>query len=550
MKFGPTPLAQAEGAILAHSHALPGGGRLKKGARLGATEIALLAQAGVSSVVAARLEAGDMAEDPAASAIAAALTQAAGGVSASAAFTGRANLHASRAGLFTVDPGLVAAVNAIDEAVTLATIPSFEWVQPRRMLATVKIIPYGAPEAAVRAACDAILEAGADARPEVRPPARRTARLILTRTEGMSDRLIESGREIVARRLERLGVVLESAAPTAHETGAVADALSETPASADLLLVLAASATSDRRDVIPAAIEAAGGRVERLGMPVDPGNLLVLGGLGERPVLGLPGCARSPALNGADWVLERLVAGAPVSSADIAAMGAGGLLKEIASRPSPREARRSAGGRPFISAILLAAGGSSRFGDGRHKLLEEIGGAPLVRRSAQRLLAARGASVDEVVAVVGAREAEMRAALEGLDVKLVPAPLWREGMAASLRAGLAAASSEADAALVALADMPDVGPDLIHRLAAAFDASEGREIIRPTRAGKPGHPVLFGRRFFEALASLEGDVGARAIISAHADHLVEIDAETDAPLTDLDTQDAFRRYLEGRRAQT
>ena len=71
-------------------------------------------------------------------------------------------------------------------------------------------------------------------------------------------------------------------------------------------------------------------------MPVDPGNLLFLGEYADAPVVGLPGCARSPALNGVDWVLERLSAGLPVTSDDVAAMGVGGLLKEMPGRPQPR----------------------------------------------------------------------------------------------------------------------------------------------------------------------------------------------------------------------
>ena len=110
-------------------------------------------------------------------------------------------------------------------------------------------------------------------------------------------------------------------------------------ADSDLLLVLTGSATSDLFDTAPEALRAAGGQVAHFGMPVDPGNLLFLGHLGARPVIGLPGCAKSPALNGADWVLERVICGVPVTAADIMAMGVGGLLKEIPTRPRPRAAR-------------------------------------------------------------------------------------------------------------------------------------------------------------------------------------------------------------------
>jgi molybdenum cofactor cytidylyltransferase len=122
-----------------------------------------------------------------------------------------------------------------------------------------------------------------------------------------------------------------------HEADAVAAALEAAPGA--LLLLLTGSATSDARDVAPEGLRRAGGALVRYGMPVDPGNLLFTGTLGGRPVIGLPGCARSPALNGADWVLERVVCGHVPETIDLAAMGVGGLLKEIPTRPRPRERR-------------------------------------------------------------------------------------------------------------------------------------------------------------------------------------------------------------------
>ena len=122
---------------------------------------------------------------------------------------------------------------------------------------------------------------------------------------------------------------------------AVADAIKDLLAASDMAIVFGASAMCDFDDVIPAAIRAAGGEVIRAGMPVDPGNLMVLGRIGGKTVIGAPGCARSPKENGFDWVLDRLLAGIDVTGRDIAGMGVGGLLMEIASRPQPRELRRA-----------------------------------------------------------------------------------------------------------------------------------------------------------------------------------------------------------------
>src|SRR5215831_14459947 len=152
MLFGTFPLRQAEGAILVHS--LRSGGRLfKKGRVLSKTDLDALESAGITSVTAARLETGDVPEDIAATRIAEAF--AGPGTRLSAAFTGRTNLYAAQSGLVVFDPAVVDAVNSIDESVTLATLSPYAVVSPGEMLATIKVIPFAAPERAVAAAVQA-----------------------------------------------------------------------------------------------------------------------------------------------------------------------------------------------------------------------------------------------------------------------------------------------------------------------------------------------------------------------------------------------------------
>jgi molybdenum cofactor cytidylyltransferase len=317
-----------------------------------------------------------------------------------------------------------------------------------------------------------------------------------------------------------------------------------------MLLIHGASAILDRRDVIPAAIEMAGGRVDHFGMPVDPGNLLLLGHLGERVVLGLPGCARSPKVNGFDWVLERLVAGLPVGPAEIMRMGSGGLLAEIPSRPLPRaEARAPAADKkqkerppgPRIGALLLAAGQSRRMG-GPNKLLAEIPGStagsavPMVARVAQRLLASRARPI---VAVLGNRADDIDAALGRLPVERVRNPDFADGLSTSLRRGLAALPQDLDGVVVCLGDMPLISGRHLDRLIAAFNPLEGRAIVVPTRHGKRGNPVLWAKRFFAEMARIAGDVGARHLIGEHAELVAEIEMDDDAILVDIDTPEAL-----------
>jgi molybdenum cofactor cytidylyltransferase len=177
---------------------------------------------------------------------------------------------------------------------------------------------------------------------------------------------------------------------------------------------------------------------------------------------------------------------------------------------------------------------------GADKLLEEVGGRPALRAAAE---AARSSRADEVVVVLPPGAAARRAALDGLDVAVVEAADWAEGMAASLRAGLAAVSARADAVVVLLADMPEVGTAAIDRLIAAYDPEEGREICRAVSAeGAPGHPVLFGRRFFEALAALRGDRGAREVLREAAEFVTEVPTPGQAAVVDLDTPEEWAAW--------
>lgn len=331
MIFGSVPLDRALGAILAHS--VPGAeGRLRKGRVLDAADLAALAAAGAREVTVARLEPGDLAEDAAAARLAAALVPdpAAAGLVVSPAFTGRVNLNATGPGIVEVDGARVHALNRVDPSITLATLAPLARVAAGDLVGTVKIIAYAVPGKAVDLACADL--AGAL---RVRPVVMGTAGLVLTEVAGQDPKLSAKGRRAVEARLRALGMRLSAVETVGHDEAAIAAALGRV--GGEMALILTGSATSDLHDTAPQAVRRAGGRVERFGMPVDPGNLLFLGALDGRPVVGLPGCARSPALNGADWVLERLACGLAVTGEDIAGMGVGGLLKEIKVRPQPRE---------------------------------------------------------------------------------------------------------------------------------------------------------------------------------------------------------------------
>jgi molybdenum cofactor cytidylyltransferase len=320
MKFGKMPLDKAADGILAHS-VRRGGAVFKKGQRLGSAELKALAEAGIGEATVALLDAGDVEENEAARRIASAVGGA--GVVEGSPATGRVNLFAEKPGLAAFDPAAVDALNAVSEDVTLATLPLHAPVDAGRMVATVKIIPFAVPDGVVTR-CATL---GRDAAITVHPFRPLSARLIQTVTVELKPSVMAKTSAVTADRMARLGGWVAGETRCPHDPQRLkVDIAAAMAQGCDILLIIGASAIVDRRDVIPAAIESVGGRIERLGMPVDPGNLILLGWVKGTPVLGLPGCARSPARNGLDWVLERLAAGVPVTGGDIARMGVGGLL--------------------------------------------------------------------------------------------------------------------------------------------------------------------------------------------------------------------------------
>ncbi|MBB4302046.1 molybdenum cofactor cytidylyltransferase [Rhodobium orientis] len=531
MKFGPVPLADAEGAILAHSVILDGG-KIAKGTVLGADEIARLGEAGHDAVIVARLEDGDIGEDAAAEALGKALTG--HGVTAEPAFTGRGNLFAEAAGIFAVDRATIDDLNRLDPGLTLATLPAFSPVEARRMVATVKIIPYAVPKAALDAALALVAERGPVL--SLHPYRVKRVAVVSTLLPGLKEKVVDKTLRILADRLAPACAEIVAEERVAHDAEAVAAAIARLAPEAELLILFGASAVADRHDVLPTAIEQAGGAVSHFGMPVDPGNLLLVGRFGDVPVIGAPGCARSPRENGFDWVLARLLAGLQVTPDDITGMGVGGLLMEIVSRPQPREGPVAEPGEkaPEVAALILAAGRAARMG-GPNKLLATVDGTPLVAHAAK---AASDSRASSVTAVTGHRAEEVDAILKESDIRIIHNPDYMKGLSSSLAAGIKALPETADAVLVLLADMPRVTAETLDRLIAAFDPEAGAHIVVPTSGGKRGNPVLWSRRYFEALSSITGDVGARHLIGENADAVVEVEIGAEVAL-DLDTPEAL-----------
>lgn len=543
MIFGEIPVAEAEGLILAHGVRLPSGA-LKKGRILTREDIALLTAGGVTQVSGARLEAGDIGEDDAARALAEAL--AGPGLSLGKAFTGRCNFFATERGLVVPDTPRIDRINLIDEGMTVGTLAPHSQVEPGQMVATVKVIPFALSKAVVGDCLTIAREDSVMLR--IAPFRGRRVGFVQTRLPGTKESVLDSTTGTLLGRLSILDGELVSEIRCAHSKAEIAEAVHRLrDLGCDMILIAGASAIVDRRDIVPGGITAAGGEIDHFGMPVDPGNLLLIAHLGEIDILGLPGCARSLKLNGFDWVLRRRFADIPVTRHDIMTMGAGGLLMEISNRPLPRAfaspkdtaapaKEAEPGSATKIAAIVLAAGQSRRTGD-INKLLVKVDGVAMVGRAVDAALAG---GAEPVIVVTGHERAKLESSLAGRAVTFIHNPDFAEGMSTSVRAGLNALAADIGAALICLGDMPHVDSSLISRLMAGFDPARGHAVCVPTYKGKRGNPVLWAARYFPAMKNLAGDVGARHLIGEHGDAVHEIECGDPAVTFDVDTPEALK----------
>ena len=538
MKFGPIPTAEAEGSILAHSQPLSSG-KLSKGQPLQAADIARLIAEKISTVIACRLEPGDLTEDEAAERLSVAIQRK--GLSRSPASTGRVNFYASENGLFLADRPVVDHINSVDPAITLACLADRRDVRAGDLVATIKIIPLAVAGASVESAVAMFQRVQAF---EVAPYRAHRVHLVATQLPSLKPSVMEKTTRVLEARLMPSASRLVSERRVDHRAEAVAEALraalEETRRERDappLIVIFGASAVADAEDVIPSAIRLAGGSVEQVGLPVDPGNLLVLGHVEGVPVIGAPGCARSPKENGFDWVLNRILAGYPPDHAEMTGWGVGGLLMEIPSRPLPRLAATAEADPAAFGLVVLAAGRASRMGDGgRHKLLAEFDGEALVRRSVRQAIEA---GLGPVTVVTGHRSEEVAQAIAGLGVQLEENADFASGMAGSLKVGLAAVGAQGlPGMMVLLADMPNVSSADMAALAKAYRKAGGKAIVRAVSDGQRGNPVILPAATFEALKSLEGDIGARPVIENSGLAVIDVEIGPAARL-DVDTPEAI-----------
>lgn len=535
MIFAEFPRSEAEGVILAHKLRLPEK-TLKKGTELTKEHLQLLKLAKVESVSGVRLEPGDVDEDQAADAIAQTLTSER--LLVGKPIAGRCNLYAKQHGLTLIDKARIDAINLADGAVAIATLPDHSEAHAEQAVASIKIIPF----AVSRRLLDDVLDIARGEAPviELYPFRTHNAALIQTRTSALKDSTLDSTFEVTQGRLRALDSQVVFHRVCEHNSEEVSELVRQALAQGcDPIMICGAGITVDTDDVIPSAIKKSGGEVIQFGMPVEPGNMLLLARHGSTRIINLPGCSRSPKLNGLDWVLQRILAGMEVMPSDIMGMGVGGLIKDVAH--AERRHRRAAKPKHLhklrIAAVILAAGSSRRMGD-QNKLLSKVKGIPMVVHVANAALAA---NIESITVVTGHQSERLEATLTGRHLNFVYNPDYDSGIASSVKVGIASLPDDVDGAIVLLGDMPFVTKHQINELIAEFDPALERDIVMPVKDGRRGNPVLWSRRYFSAMQQLTGDVGAKTIIKENAANVWEVPISDEAIFADIDTQEELGR---------
>jgi molybdenum cofactor cytidylyltransferase len=520
--------ADAIGQLIAHGQNLENG-KIRKGTIISEEDVSKLQIANIKKITCAIPEAGDVNENIAASRLASALDTS--GIRTDSAATGRVNFYAKKTGLIRYDFNLIRKFNSIDEAITLALVPHNQLLAKNNMAATLKIIPFFVKEQALKHAEDLLSEFGGF---DFFPLSSRKVWLIQTRLTGQKDRLFDATKKVTEARLNPLGAELIGETRTNHDIKEVATAINQAKLNAaEIILISGGTAIIDRNDIIPEGIKISGGNIDHFGLPVDPGNLLLLGHHGNTRIVGMPGCSRSPKLNGLDWVLHLDMAGITLDKNELAELASGGLLMEIASRPLPRKLVGKWEDKQNIAGIILAAGESRRMGK-INKLLQEIDGVPMIRKITEAMLAS---NLNSVFLVLGHDAETVANTVKDLPVKFIFNPDYRQGQSQSIRHAIVSLNKEVTDVLISLGDMPLIGTELINQLIDKHVELQNSKnhITLPEYKGKRGNPVIWGEAFFEELKSLSGDVGGRALFEAHPAAVNPFSINEDSILKDVDT---------------
>ncbi|MBL41264.1 MAG: hypothetical protein CMM49_01235 [Rhodospirillaceae bacterium] len=333
MIFKRTNIVNSLGCVLAHSINLRNS-ILKKGVILTKKDIANLKNSKINEILVGIIENDDVPENIAANKIASIINGK--NMYKKQPFTGRSNLYSKYDGILEIPERKINQINYINESITIATLPNWSLVKSKQMIATIKVIPFVTKEKYLNKV-EKIITSEND-KINLHKLHKNNVGIIYTQLINYKNKSLEKTKKVLNSRLTYLGSVIKKEILTDHNEKSIAKSINELIRdNCNLILIYGASAIIDRMDVVPMGIKISGGKVDHFGMPVDPGNLILIGRNNKTKIIGVPSCAKSPKLNGFDWVLWRILSGLDINSKDIQKLGVGGLLKEIYSRPQPRD---------------------------------------------------------------------------------------------------------------------------------------------------------------------------------------------------------------------
>ena len=528
---------ESKGSILAQSYNLSER-KLSKGTRVSKAIVELLNKENIKTILCAVPHENDLDEDAAAEAISNAIDR--NRLYAEEASTGRVNFRTPALGVVRYNRELIKKINLVDESIAFSIVEHNQLLAKNDLIATLKIIPFFVSKIYVEQVVALLSKHEIF---KIHRLEEKKVGFIQTYYDWQKRSIFKATSNVTRSRLDALGCLLEKETLIPHDHESLCSEIkSSLDSGAQVLLISGASAITDRSDYIPKAILSVGGEIIQYGLAVDPGNLLLIGKIGGTTVIGMPGCARSPKLNGFDWVLQLLMANIPITKEELADMGAGGLLMEIASRPLPRALSKSVNKREKkIMGVILAAGNSTRMGKD-NKLLRNVGDASLVRNTAVEML---NSDVDSCCIVLGYQSDKVAEVIKDLNINLILNPFWQEGQASSLKAALNTLDDTYSDLLIMLGDLPGVKSRHINRVIEEHLLTNNRrsKITIPSFNGKKGNPVIWGRSFFPDLSNLEGDVGGRALFKHHPAAINLLDMDDPAVVTDTDTPEDFENFL-------
>ena len=529
MNFGNVKVHNSLNGILAHTMTIEGK-KFLKGRIISKEDQEYFIKHNIDNLICAKLSKKDIHEDDAANILAKIFNNTT--LALEKAFTGRANILANKSGLLVIDEDKIHKFNKTSNSITIATLNNNSKVKKGEMIATIKIIPFSIEEKSVKI----IEKLNFKKSLFIHPFKDQKCALLLTHLNKENIKLNYISEKKIKDRLEKLNCTLELVNTCEHDTKKITENIKYfLNQNINIILILGSSAIVDINDKIPEAIKNANGNIIRFGMPVDPGNLLLLGKIKKIPIIGLPGCARSPSLNGFDWVLERVLSGNNISDIDISNMGVGGLLKTI----NKREISNSKDKKYKITNIILAAGQSKRMLK-NNKLLIKINKQSMIDKMVSTSL---NSSADSTVVVLGYQSDIIQEIIQNKEIITIINKDYKKGLSSSLQCGISALPDDCDAAIIILADMPNIKSKIIDSLINNFNPQKNKSIIIPTFNGKRGNPILLDRKYFPDIISVKGDKGAKDIIVNNKNSILEIPQKDSSVLNDIDTKEDLSLYL-------